>query len=194
LDYFNLITGLATLAGAVCQIADLFSGHREARKGIFYGISGVFLGGLIVTFFSPLTHISIDLSTFSKFNLLIAALLLIIFCIFLAAAFTSDHNKRAEIISLLEAASVIFFIVLILGGLLEYASDDEARKLRNKLTIDELIGVSVINLEKGNYERAIELLDAAKEQLPSGDIRRSVIDSKIRYIKNNQINNNVSGK
>ena len=178
---FTYITGIATLLGLFIQLKDAFPQHRETRKNLIFLTFGVFLGTLA----GSLQKINITLATpINGIYLLTGAIIAVVFIILISAVFTNDNEKRMQLFRVSGAGTVLLFIILFGHFLLSPAVTSRSF---DKISNDELLTLSEINEEKGNFERSIYCLEQVKNDLSSNDPRYKILKKKISDLKKLQI-------
>jgi hypothetical protein len=180
---FTYITGIATLLGLFIQLKDVFPQHRETRKNIILIILGLFIGTLI----GSLQRINVNLAVpMSGLYLLVGAIIVVVFIILISAIFTSDNEKRMQLFGVSGTGTALLFLILCGHCMLQ----SPASKPFANITNDELLNLSEINEEKGNFERSIHLLEKVKENISSSDPRYKILEEKVSELKKKQLGYN----
>lgn len=171
----SYIAGIASLLGLILQLIDAFPEYREVRKTVFLIVLGVFIG----TILGSLQAVSIKLdSPLSAFHIIIAISVLIISSVAIIGAFTNDHIKRVHIFTA-SCVGLIALLIVLFGNAVSTIQIGQ-----HDITKDELMILANNNLEKGDVDRAIIILDMVKNQLNLDDPRRKLLDKKINELKN----------
>jgi phosphoglycerol transferase MdoB-like AlkP superfamily enzyme len=170
--YIAFISGIATILGFVLQALDAFSKHSELRKTLTTFIAGIFIGSVLGTLKSSNIALSIKLD---GYTILLGVFIIIIITLLFLSARTDDESRRAEVYVAAAVATIIFLFILVFGSLKPYQS----------LTESELVMLAHIEAEKGEYARAITILNKAKNSTTHQKIL-DVIQNDINTIKKEQ--------
>jgi len=170
--YIAFISGIATILGFVLQALDAFSKHSELRKTLTTFIAGIFIGSVLGTLKSSNIALSIKLD---GYTILLGVFIIIIITLLFLSARTDDETRRAEVYVAAAVATIIFLFILVFGSLKPYQS----------LTESELVMLAHIEAEKGEYARAITILNKAKNSTTHQKIL-DVIQNDINTIKKEQ--------
>ncbi len=183
-DSLNVILGIGSLLGILMQVRDSFSEHRELRKVIVLLVVGIFIGSLLTSLRGASISFSVPLR---PFDFLVGFSALIISFIALTGVFTTDAEHR-ESLFVVSGLAVLGLMALMFFGNLGAGveNDRHARKMR-EITIEELNELSASHEARGNYERAIVLLNEARTRIHVDDVRDKVIETRIEALKAKQI-------
>ena len=185
LSNFTIVTGLASLLGFVIQLADLFPRHQDLRTITVTLVCGVFLGSLFSAF--DASNISFSF-TITPYVLLVGSIVMALLIVLLTAVFSYDRSKRGEMYGVLSFGALFLFFMLIAGSI--PSIDHEGDRIRNEksgLSISELLKLSDISLDSGNYDRALMHLETVKRRLEETDSRHAKIIARIKEVKELQL-------
>jgi len=175
---FFYIAGIASLLGLILQVLDAFPEYREVRKIIFFMVLGVFIG----TILSSLQRISFKFDVpISTYYILLLFALLIISSLAIIGSFTKDYSTRMHIFT--ASGLGLSALLIFLFGYAIYTTNINKPYITN----DELMILADKNMEKGNIDRAITILEILKQELYPGDPRIKMLDEKINELKNKKL-------
>ena len=181
LDPFTYITGVAGLLGLLIQFKDGFAEHREIRRTIVLLIVGIFVGSLL----SAIKGIKIDLgASISPINALIAFTALVVGFVAVAATFTGDAERRGELFGFTALGGLLVLVLVAGAGI---ASSTGGRPSAEQLSLEELMNLADNADSRGNFERAIFMLERARQTMPLKDERREVLSRREKAIKEKQV-------
>ncbi|WP_423141500.1 hypothetical protein ACOYW6_11750 [Parablastomonas sp. CN1-191] len=183
-DNFTLITGIASLIGFAIQIFDVFPTFARFRRDALLLAVGLFIG----SFVSGLSRsqVTIDLRSLQSvtpMQMLIGAVALVTAFLLISARFqaNSDHRQETYAVGFCGAG----LIVALLIGYSIYNSDGYDQ--RKELSLDEKLILVQHSRATGNYDRALDILQKAKNGLDSGDERIKSIDRQIDEVTKQQV-------
>ena len=170
--YIAFISGVATILGFALQALDAFSKHSELRKTLTTFIAGIFVGSVLGSLKSSNILLSLKLD---GFTILLSVIIIIIMGLLFISMRTDDENRRAEVYVATIAAVIIFLFILLFGSVKPY----------HTLTESELVMLARLEAEKGEYARAITILNKAKDATSHPKIL-DIIQNNINTIKKEQ--------
>jgi hypothetical protein len=156
MEAFTVITGLAGLLGLFLQLSDAFPKHRETRRALVFLIIGVFAGSLITSILKGSVSVSVPLSGYGLLLLGIGGA--IFFCLVVAAS-VSEVTKRDAFFAASGIGTFVFLLVAFFGSMT--TQDVQRVTLDKNLSLDEYLELVDRHSAKGNFDRAIELLNRA---------------------------------
>lgn len=185
LGYFTYITGLASLLSFVAQMLGWFPQHKGFRKGALLVITGLFIGSLSSAFNA--SNINFEF-TISGFTLVVVTVFLLVIGFLAAAGLSHNEQKRGEFYAVSGIAGFALFMILMVGGMATSGSTSVAiQNEKKKLTISELVHLSEVAKEKGDFDRALMHLMSVRARIQSADPRMEKLMKKIDQIKSMQL-------
>ncbi|MHB8258612.1 MAG: hypothetical protein ACYDHY_15025 [Acidiferrobacterales bacterium] len=171
MNFFDYITGITALISFSLQMASIFSEYAEAKKTITIFLSGMFTGSVAAAFFK--SHPSFDVKI-SGFSLLVGFLLLLGTVLLIFTATVKDGTKRGEMWVATTCVFIIFLFVLFAGAV-----------PRSRLSESELVTLGSYSEAKGNYARALNFLNQAKNGAFNSQLK-TAIQARIDALKKKQ--------
>ena len=182
MQYFTIISGIASILGFILTVANIFPAQAKVRNYITIFAIGSFIG----SFIGSVKNISINFpeNPVSSGILLFFIMCLVgLFFVLLAALFSEDKEKRSECFTVVGngfGVLVIAGMIILFGiGLSKLPPDED-------VSLDELLTISDINVNKGNLDRAILQLDLFARRCLSNDPRKEAALKKIAELKSQQ--------
>lgn len=182
MQYFTIISGLASILGFILTVSNIFPLHAKTRNYFTIFAFGSFIG----SFIGGIKNININ---FPENPVSSGILLFYIMCltglffVLLTALFSEDKEKRSECFSVVAGGFVILvfvgMIILFGIGLGKVAPNEE-------IPLDDLLAISEVNVNKGNLDRAINELDLFARRCPANDTRKEAALKRIEELKNQQ--------
>lgn len=182
MQYFTIISGIASILGFILTIANVFPTHTRIRNYITIFVIGSFIG----SFVGSIKNININFpeNPVSSGILLFFILSLIgLFFLLLAAIFSEDKEKIEAFLGMAGAG----FGTLVLAGMIILFGIGLGKVAPNEeIPLDDLLAISEINVNKGNLDRAINELDLFERRCPADDVRKDAALKRIEELKNQQ--------
>jgi hypothetical protein len=183
MNFFNYITGIASILGLVLQIRDVFPKHRNLRKNILLLILGTFIGSLI----GGLKQVQVNISTQQSPTEIIALVIgtgsfVIIGLIIIGLIFIKDEKKQNNL------GVALFFLLFFFAFIIPISKPIGNKLEKNEnFNLDEIKSLVDMHETNKNFERSIELLEIMKSMIKKDDIRIESINSRVESIKKKQL-------
>lgn len=184
MQYFTIISGIASILGFILTVTNIFPSHAKVRNYVTIFVIGTFIG----SFIGSIKNININFpeSPISAGILLFYILSLIgLFFLVIAAIFTEEKEKREDFLSVagMGFGTLVFVGMLILIGIgLGFTMSNVV----SDVPLDDILTIAEINVSKGNLDTAIKELDLFARSCPSDDSRKAAALKRIKELKNQQ--------
>ncbi|WP_148624729.1 hypothetical protein [Aliarcobacter cryaerophilus] len=172
MNYFTIITGIATLISFVISFKEILPEYSIYINNISYILLGLVIGNIISIFDKS----KIKIYNFKSSHIFVYSFYFILSIVTFVLILTTNDLELKILGSIGTFIFVTFFFLIPL------------LKDQN-ITITERIILSDAHKENGNYSEAIYHLQNAKDILSDNDIRKDKIENRILALKNKQIEN-----
>lgn len=172
MNYFAIITGIATLISFVISFKEILPEYSIYINNISYILLGLVIGNIISIFDKS----KIQVYHFKSSHIFVYSFYFVLAIVTLVLLLTTNGLELKILGSI---GTFIFITFFFLIPLLK----------EQGITITERIILSDIHAKKGNYSESIYHLQEAKDRLSDNDTRQGGIESKILELKNKQIEN-----
>jgi hypothetical protein len=185
MQYFTVITGVASLISLGIQLLDLFPQFRRQRQAFFLVIAGVFIGSLIRGINISAVQVSFQPTGFS---LLIGFIAIAVTGVIITAASSTDRAKRMELYTTAGVGVALLGFILFFGSLIEDTRRQSvAGGDRDRLTLNELSTLADRAEAQNDLERAISYLETIAARLDPHDQNGFKIRDRIKELRGKSI-------
>jgi hypothetical protein len=179
LEYFAVITGIATLTGFAIQLFGLFPDWKRLRTEIVFLSLGLFIGSLASSLSSSTIQLSVPIT---PMQILIGGVAIVTAVLVLSARFQVKEPHRQETYAVSLGGVVVLLVLLSAYGLANYGPEREPT-----MSLDEYLLVANAASSRGNYDRAIELLERAQRSMEQSDERKKRLADRLVELRQRQV-------
>lgn len=177
---FASVSGAVTILAFIAECLKAFPKFAEFRRGFLLISFGFFMGSLLTAISGAKILLSPDGSPLML--LMAGSIGLGLLFLFLGVmSERSDRKIEFYVLTAVSAAAFVFFLMI-------YGSSGTGHSTTiGELSFAEKIWVGDHALASDQNERAIEVLEDASNDLPTGDPRAAVLAKKIKIAKERQL-------
>lgn len=185
MDYFTLITGLASLFAFIVQMFDFFPKLAEARRTAALLLAGVCVGSLIRAFDASSIKFTVQVT---GFMLLLVAIGVVIVCALVVAWRSVDRLRRREAFQVAGVSAGLFMFVLVFVGMFATLPNFNQNEFEKQaLSVPELVSLAEQAEARGDIDRAIMHLQTLQTRLGPTDERSARLGERIAELKKKEV-------